>query len=251
MTNETKGGKSGDGANAVMPPRRKALLIIMDGVGHNPSKLDNAVALAATPNLDRIFASTPTTVIEASGRAVGLPDGQMGNSEVGHLTLGAGRVLKQDLVKISDAIEDGDFFANEALTGGRRTGEVEAGRPVHLIGLVSDGGVHSHVDHLVALIELCRRAEARPLVHVITDGRDTAPAIAASYLGRVESALEAAGGAIATVSGRYYALDRDKRWNRVERAWRAIGRGAGAGRRTGAGRAGARRCTGAGGAGTR
>ena len=221
MTNEAEGRESGDGADATMPPRRKALLIIMDGVGHNPSKLDNAVALAATPNLDRILSSTPTTVIEASGRAVGLPDGQMGNSEVGHLTLGAGRVLKQDLVKISDAIEDGDFFANDALTGAAERAK-EAGRPVHLIGLVSDGGVHSHIDHLLALIELCRRAEVRPLVHMITDGRDTAPAIAASYLERVETALAEADGAIATVSGRYYALDRDERWERIERAWRAI-----------------------------
>ena len=204
-----------------LPPRRKALLIVMDGVGHNPSRLDNAVALARTPNLDRIFASTPTTVIEASGRAVGLPDGQMGNSEVGHLTLGAGTVLKQDLVKISDAIEDGDFFGNAALVGAA-TRAAETGRPVHLIGLVSDGGVHSHIDHLVALIELCRRTGARPLVHAITDGRDTAPAIAASYLPRVEDALAAAGGAVATVSGRYYALDRDNRWERIERAWRAI-----------------------------
>ena len=204
-----------------LPPRRKALLIIMDGIGHNPSKRDNAVALAATPNLDRIFSSTPTTVIEASGRAVGLPDGQMGNSEVGHLTLGAGRVLKQDLVKISDAIEDGTFLDNEALAGAATRARA-AGRPLHLIGLVSDGGVHSHVDHLVGLLALCRRTGARPLVHMITDGRDTAPAIAASYLDLLEPALEAAGGAIASVSGRYYALDRDNRWERVERAWRAI-----------------------------
>ena len=216
MTNETAGS-----AGSTPPPRRKALLIIMDGIGHNPSKLDNAVALAATPNLDRIFASTPTTVVEASGRAVGLPDGQMGNSEVGHLTLGAGRVLKQDLVKISDAIEDGDFFDNEALTEAAERAKA-ADRPLHLIGLVSDGGVHSHLDHLVALIELCARAGVRPLVHMITDGRDTAPAVAAGYLERFESALEAAGGAIASVSGRYYALDRDNRWERVEQAWRAI-----------------------------
>lgn len=207
--------------NAMLPPRRKALLIIMDGIGHNPSRRDNAVALAETPNLDRIYASTPTTVIEASGRAVGLPDGQMGNSEVGHLTLGAGRVLKQDLVKISDAIEDGSFFDNPALTEAARRASGN-GRAVHLVGLVSDGGVHSHVEHLIALCELCRRAGARPLVHMITDGRDTAPSIAASYLDAVEPAVAAAGGALATVSGRYFALDRDHRWERIERAWRAM-----------------------------
>ena len=204
-----------------MPPRGKALLIVMDGVGHNPSKLDNAVALAATPNLDRILAATPTTVLEASGRAVGLPDGQMGNSEVGHLTLGAGRVLKQDMVKISDAIEDGDFATNPALVAALERAAL-AGRPVHLIGLVSDGGVHSHVDHLVALIALCDAHAARPLVHAITDGRDTAPSVAERYLGVIAPALETAGGAVATVTGRYWAMDRDFRWERVERAWRAI-----------------------------
>ena len=204
-----------------LPPRRKALLIIMDGIGHNPSRLDNAVALATTPNLDRIYASTPTTVIEASGRAVGLPDGQMGNSEVGHLTLGAGRVLKQDLVKISDSIDDDSFFENEALVAAV-TAARTTNRPLHLVGLVSDGGVHSHVEHLLACIDLCRRHEVTPVVHMITDGRDTAPMIAASYIDAVESALRGAGGAIASVSGRYFALDRDKRWDRVEKAWRAI-----------------------------
>jgi len=211
---------------AMLPPRRKALLIIMDGIGLNPSRLDNAVALAETPNLDRIYASSPTTVIEASGRAVGLPDGQMGNSEVGHLTLGAGRVLKQDLVKISDAIEDGSFFDNPALTKALRRA-AETGRGVHLVGLVSDGGVHSHVEHLIALCELCRRMGVRPLVHMITDGRDTAPSNAASYLDAVELAVDAAGGGLATVSGRYYAMDRDHRWERVELAWCAMALGEG------------------------
>lgn len=205
----------------MMPPRRKALLIIMDGIGHNPSKLDNAVALARTPNLDRIYASTPVCVLEASGRAVGLPDGQMGNSEVGHLTLGAGKVLKQDLVKISDAIEDGSFFVNDALSKAARAA-ADADRPLHLIGLVSDGGVHSHIDHLLACIDLAQRHGARVQVHMITDGRDTAPTIAERYLPHLQQALEAAGGTIGTVSGRYFALDRDRRWERIEQAWRAI-----------------------------
>ena len=211
---------------SVMPPRRPALLIVMDGIGLNPSRLDNAVAIAATPNLDRILAGAPTTVLEASGRAVGLPDGQMGNSEVGHLTLGAGRVLKQDMVKINDAIEAGEFASNEALAGAMDRAKA-AGRPVHLIGLVSDGGVHSHVDHLVALLELAKDVGARPLVHMITDGRDTAPAVAERYLEAIGPALEAAGGAVATVVGRYFAMDRDFRWERVERAWRAIALGEG------------------------
>ena len=203
------------------PTAGKALLIIMDGIGHNPSRLDNAVALADTPNLDRIYASTPTCVIEASGRAVGLPDGQMGNSEVGHLTLGAGRVLKQDLVKIGDAIEDGSFFDNAALAAAA-SAAAAAARPLHLIGLVSDGGVHSHIDHLIACIELARRHGAHPQLHMVCDGRDTAPEIAAQYLPDVEAALMAAGGTIGSVSGRYFALDRDRRWDRVERAWRAM-----------------------------
>ena len=214
---DSVGGVGGD--QQVLP--RKALLIIMDGIGHNPSRRDNAVALAETPNLDRIYACTPTCVIEASGRAVGLPDGQMGNSEVGHLTLGAGKVLKQDLVKISDAIEDGSFFTNPALAAAAMAA-AEADRPLHLIGLVSDGGVHSHLEHLLACIELARRAGARPQLHMICDGRDTAPAIAERYLPAVLAALEAAGGAIGSVCGRYFALDRDRRWDRVELAWRTL-----------------------------
>jgi len=134
--------------------RRPVILIIMDGIGVNPAKDNNAVALASTPNLDRIYASNTVCLLEASGKAVGLPDGQMGNSEVGHLTLGAGTVLKQDLVKISDSIKDNSFNVNDALVSAiKRSAEKQ--RPVHLLGLVSDGGVHSHVDHLLALIALC------------------------------------------------------------------------------------------------
>ncbi|MCL4138133.1 UNVERIFIED_CONTAM: hypothetical protein GTU68_035813 [Idotea baltica] len=193
----------------------------MDGIGVNPAKENNAVALASTPNLDRIYANNNACLIEASGLSVGLPDGQMGNSEVGHLTLGAGTVLKQDLVKITDAIKDNSFSKNEALESAVLRAATKQ-RPVHLLGLVSDGGVHSHVDHLLALIELCKLHKVEPLVHMITDGRDTAPSCAKDYLASVEQALDAAGGRIATVSGRYYALDRDKRWDRVESAWQAI-----------------------------
>lgn len=197
------------------------ILIIMDGIGVNPAKQNNAVALASTPNLDRIYAQNNVCLIEASGKAVGLPDGQMGNSEVGHLSLGAGTVLKQDLVKINDAIKENTFNNNPALAAAvERAGQNN--RPLHLLGLVSDGGVHSHVDHLLALISLCKNHKVQPVVHMITDGRDTAPACAKDYLPSVEAALQQAGGTIATVIGRYYALDRDKRWDRVEQAWKAL-----------------------------
>jgi 2,3-bisphosphoglycerate-independent phosphoglycerate mutase len=137
-------------------PRRPTLLIILDGFGVNPDPANNAIAIAETPNFDRYFAEYPLTTLEASGRGVGLPAGQMGNSEVGHMTIGSGAIIKQDLVRIDDAIEDGSFFDNPALLGAVRAA-ASAGRPLHLMGLVSDGGVHSHLDHLNALIRLCHR----------------------------------------------------------------------------------------------
>ena len=207
-------------------PRRPVVLIIMDGIGVNPSKLNNAVAMASTPNLDRIYSTTPTCLLEASGRAVGLPAGQMGNSEVGHLTLGAGCVLRQDLVKINDAISDGSFFENDAFVSAvQRAGS--GNQVLHLVGLVSDGGVHSHLDHLLALIELCKRHSVTPIVHMITDGRDTAPTSTTDYLESLEGSLESAGGSVATVVGRFFAMDRDKRWDRIEAAWQAIVNGVG------------------------
>jgi len=208
-------------------PRRPVLLVILDGFGVNPSKLNNAVAIANTPNLDAYFARYPHTVIQASGHAVGLPDGQMGNSEVGHTTLGCGSIVRQDLVLIDDTIADGSFFQNPALLAAIDNA-VARQRPISLFGLVSNGGVHSHVRHLLALIELCQRRGARPLLHIFTDGRDTAPRSAQKWLRDVETALASCGGAIATVSGRYWAMDRDQRWDRVERAWQAIVRGEGA-----------------------
>ncbi len=202
-------------------PRRPVIVIIMDGVGVNPSKVNNAVAEARTPRLDEYLSTHAHTTLDASGRAVGLPAGQMGNSEVGHLTLGAGTVVRQDLVRIDDAIEDGSFFENDALV---RAAKAAAGRqqPLHLIGLVSDGGVHSHMRHLLALIEICRMQAVQPIVHMITDGRDTPPSSAMNYLAELEAKLAEAGGRIATVCGRYYAMDRDKRWERTQRAFRAI-----------------------------
>ena len=158
--------------------------------------------------------------------AVGLPDGQMGNSEVGHLSLGAGTVLKQDLVKISDSIASGEFAQNAELVAAVDQAK-QRGKPLHILGLVSDGGVHSHIDHAVALIKLCAEHDVKPLLHMVTDGRDTAPSCAEDYVPTVLAALELAGGAVASVIGRYFALDRDKRWDRVELAWQAIVNGQG------------------------
>ncbi len=201
--------------------RRRAMLVILDGFGLNPGKTNNGIYEARTPRLDDYFSRYPHTVLEASGAAVGLPSGQMGNSEVGHITLGCGSIVRQDLVRIDDAIEDGSFYENQAFTYAIRKAR-DTKRPLHLIGLVSDGGVHSHLRHLSSLIDLCKQREVRPLVHMITDGRDTAPQCAKQFLPGLEHDLYEAGGAIATVMGRYYAMDRDKRWDRTEKAWRAL-----------------------------
>ena len=207
-------------------PRRPVLLVILDGVGVNPAREHNAMALARTPHLDHWFAHHPHTLLQASGTAVGLPDGQMGNSEVGHLTLGCGDVVRQDLVLIDQAIADGSLFDNPVLNAACAAAAARR-RPLHLLGLVSDGGVHSHISHLLALIELCRRRGVVPLLHMITDGRDTPPRSALAYLQRIEGLLGDAGGRVASVSGRFYAMDRDNRWERIEQAWRAIVRAEG------------------------
>lgn len=203
------------------PPRRPTILIILDGFGANPSKINNGIAAASTPRLDEYFGHYPLTTLDASGRAVGLPDGQMGNSEVGHLTMGAGAILRQDLVRIDDAIEDERFYSNPVLTAAVEKAKHQ-NTPLHLLGLVSDGGVHSHIRHLFALLELCRRHGVKPLLHVITDGRDTPPQSAIDYVNTVEAALARANGAVASIGGRYFAMDRDKRWERTEQAWQAI-----------------------------
>ncbi len=207
-------------------PRRPVVLIILDGFGVNPGKLNNAVQLANTPNLDHYMASFPHTTLDASGLAVGLPVGQMGNSEVGHLTLGAGHVVRQDLVIIDDSIRDHSFERNEVLLNAVKQAAVE-GRPMHLMGLVSDGGVHSHLRHLFALISLCKEHKVKPLLHLITDGRDTPPQSALDTLKPVCERLEQAEGKVATVIGRYFAMDRDRRWKRTEMAWRAVVMGEG------------------------
>jgi 2,3-bisphosphoglycerate-independent phosphoglycerate mutase len=200
------------------------VLVILDGWGCAPPGPGNAVELAETPVFDGLWARFPHTVLEASGEAVGLPHGQMGNSEVGHLTIGAGRVVYQDLVRINKAIADGSFFENETLLAPFERAR-ERDRDVHLLGLVSYGGVHSHIDHLRALLELARRQgmEKRTHVHAFTDGRDVSPTSAANDLAELVSE----GAHIVTVCGRYYAMDRDGRWERTERAFNAIHSGDG------------------------
>ncbi len=194
-------------------------LVVLDGWGCAPPGPGNAVELAATPVFDDLWARHPHTTLDASGLAVGLPPGQMGNSEVGHLTIGSGRVIYQDLVRVNTAIEDGSFFTNDALRGAF-TRARERGSNVHLLGLVSYGGVHSHIDHLRALWELARREgmQERTYVHAFTDGRDVSPHAARDDLAE----LAADGVRIATVSGRYYAMDRDRRWERTDEALAAI-----------------------------
>ena len=212
--------------HSISTPRKPTVLVILDGFGLSPGKQNNAIAQAATPNLDRWFAHYPSTTLSASGLAVGLPDGQMGNSEVGHLTLGCGHVVRQDMVRIDDSIANGEFFTNASLLAALQKA-AQAQRPVHLLGLVSDGGVHSHIRHLEALIRLCGQQGVRPLLHMISDGRDTAPKSALDYLQRIEPLLCDNGGAIASVTGRFYAMDRDQRWERTQLTWRALTRGDG------------------------
>jgi 2,3-bisphosphoglycerate-independent phosphoglycerate mutase len=204
------------------------LLMILDGWGINPHQEDNAVALARTPNMTRLSREYPCVQMEASGLAVGLPAGQMGNSEVGHLNIGAGRIVYQDLTRISKAIEDGSFFTNPVLLD-CMAGTKAAGGSLHLAGLLSDGGVHSHNTHLYALLELAKKAGLEKVfVHCLLDGRDTPPKSGADYLAQLETEIKKIGvGRIATVIGRYYAMDRDKRWDRVEKAYDAIVLGTG------------------------
>jgi 2,3-bisphosphoglycerate-independent phosphoglycerate mutase len=204
------------------------LLMILDGWGVHPHSDHNAISRAATPNMTRLCREYPCTQLDASGTAVGLPDGQMGNSEVGHLNIGAGRIIYQDLTRITKAIEDGSFFTNEAILDCiART--KSSGGSLHLAGLLSDGGVHSHNTHLYALLEMAAKEGIRNIfVHCLLDGRDTPPKSGAEYLAQLEAEMERIGtGKIATVMGRYYAMDRDKRWKRVEKAYDAIVLGSG------------------------
>ncbi|MBJ6724808.1 2,3-bisphosphoglycerate-independent phosphoglycerate mutase [Geomesophilobacter sediminis] len=206
-----------------MANKKPLLLMILDGWGINPDTKNNAVAQAKTPNMTRLTAEYPFVAIDGSGMSVGLPEGQMGNSEVGHMNIGAGRVVYQDLTRISKSIKDGDFFENPVLLDCLHKVKAGSGR-LHLSGLLSDGGVHSHETHLFALIELAKRRGIKEIyVHALMDGRDTPPQSGADYLQRLENAIARIGaGKVATVMGRYYAMDRDNRWERVEKAYRAM-----------------------------
>jgi 2,3-bisphosphoglycerate-independent phosphoglycerate mutase len=197
-------------------------LVILDGWGCAPPGPGNAVELADTPVFDRLWRTYPHTTIRADGEAVGLPPGQMGNSEVGHLTIGSGRVIDQDLQRVNRAVASGALFESEALLGAFRRAR-ERGGNVHLLGLVSHGGVHSHIDHVKALLELARREgmEERTYVHAFTDGRDVSPNAAA------EDLAELPADRIAAIVGRYYAMDLDGRWERTERALGALVQGEG------------------------
>lgn len=203
--------------------KKPLLLMILDGWGINPNPAHNAVAMANTPNLTGYLSDYPHTQILTSGMAVGLPDGQMGNSEVGHLNLGAGRVVYQELTRVTKSILDGDFFTNPTLLDCIAKIKAAGGR-LHLSGLLSDGGVHSHNTHLYAFLELAKREGLTDVfIHCLLDGRDTPPQSGIDYLAQLEAEIARIGvGTIATVMGRYYAMDRDNRWERVEKAYNAI-----------------------------
>jgi 2,3-bisphosphoglycerate-independent phosphoglycerate mutase len=206
---------------ATRPP--VAALVIFDGWGISKSRASNAIAAAKTPVMDRLYATSAHTELDASGEAVGLPAGVMGNSEVGHLTIGAGRVIYQDLMRITKAIESGAFARNPALLDAIKK-TVANGTTLHIWGLLSDGSVHSHIDHLMALLEVAAaNGASRIAVHAVLDGRDKPPRSALAFIDRLEAKLkQLRRGRIATVTGRYYAMDRDKRSERIEQAWRAI-----------------------------
>jgi 2,3-bisphosphoglycerate-independent phosphoglycerate mutase len=212
-----------------MTAKHKPLaLIIMDGWGYSESPDNNAIMAAKTPNWDRLWESYPHTLINASGQGVGLPGDQMGNSEVGHLNLGAGRIVYQEFTRISKAIDDGDFFENPILTEAVDLA-VKADKAVHIFGLLSDGGVHSHESHIHAMVKLAaQRGADKIYVHAFLDGRDTAPKSAQSAIDALENVFSELGkGRLATLIGRYYAMDRDKRWERVVKAYQLIAEGEG------------------------
>ena len=206
--------------------KKPVALIIMDGFGESKNTDGNAIASSNTPNLDKIMNEYPHTLIQASGLDVGLPDGQMGNSEVGHTNIGAGRIVYQDLTRVSKAIEDGDFFTNEVLLKAMENAKEHS---LHLMGLLSNGGVHSHIDHLKALVKMAKENGVENVfVHAFTDGRDVDPRSALEFIEDVENYMKEVGvGKIASVSGRYYAMDRDKRWERVQLAYDAMVNGKG------------------------
>lgn len=208
--------------------KRLVMLAILDGWGINEKEDGNAAKLAKTPNLDSLMKQYPNTIMHTSGLNVGLPDGQMGTSEVGHMNIGAGRIVYQDLAKITKSIQDGDFYTNEAFLLAIKNCK-ENGSDMHIMGLTSDGGVHTHINHLFALLELCKRENLENVyIHCFTDGRDTPPTSGETYIQEIEDKIKEIGvGKIATISGRYYAMDRDTNWDRVKLAYDALTKGEG------------------------
>ncbi len=208
--------------------KKPTVLMILDGYGLNDNQKANAVYEGKTPVMDKLMAECPFVKGYASGLAVGLPDGQMGNSEVGHLNMGAGRIVYQELTRITKEIEDGDFFKNEALLAAMKNAK-ENDSAIHFMGLLSDGGVHSHNTHLYGLLEMAKREGLKKVyVHCFLDGRDTPPASGKGYVEELEAKMKEIGvGEIASISGRYYAMDRDNRWDRVELAYKALVKGEG------------------------
>ena len=210
-----------------MSNEKKVILVIMDGWGIGQQASSDAIQHARVPFVSSLYQQYPNTTLVTYGEAVGLPEGQMGNSEVGHLNLGAGRIVNQELQRINVAVRDGSFSQNAVLLASIR-GAKSQKKPLHLLGLVSDGGVHSHINHLKAIVDTCHKEGLREVfIHAFTDGRDTDPKSGLGFIRELQEHLNATIGRIATVSGRYYAMDRDKRWERVKRAYNALVKGAG------------------------
>jgi 2,3-bisphosphoglycerate-independent phosphoglycerate mutase len=210
-----------------MSTQKKVILLIMDGWGLGRIKAADAIQNARVPFVTSLYSAYPNTTLVTYGEDVGLPEGQMGNSEVGHLNLGAGRIVNQELQRINVAVRDGSFGRNEVLLAAIR-GARTAGKPLHLLGLVSDGGVHSHTRHLMAIVDVCAKEGLKDVfIHAFTDGRDTDPKSGLGFIRELQAHLDKTVGSIATVSGRYYAMDRDKRWERVRLAYDAMVRGKG------------------------
>src|ERR1051325_1759986 len=206
---------------------KKIILIIMDGWGLGKIKSSDAIQNANVPFVTSLFKKYPNTTLITCGEDVGLPEGQMGNSEVGHLNIGAGRIVYQELQRINLAVRDGSFAKNQALLDSIREAKTK-NKNLHLIGLVSDGGVHSHTNHLKAIVDVCHAEKlSNVFIHAFTDGRDTDPKSGAGFINDLQSHLDKTTGKIASVSGRYYAMDRDKRWERIKLAYDALVNGTG------------------------
>src|SRR5580698_4222384 len=206
---------------------KKVILVIMDGWGIGKIQSADAIQHAKTPFVNSLYKNYPNTTLVTCGEAVGLPDGQMGNSEVGHLNLGAGRIVYQELQRINVAIRDGSFAKNEVLLNAIRFAKTN-NKPLHLLGLVSNGGVHSHINHVKAIADVCKNENLQQVfVHAFTDGRDTDPKSGLGFIEDLQQHLNKSVGKIATITGRYYAMDRDKRWERVKLAYDALVNGIG------------------------